>query len=125
MKQILQNLKTGKSGIVEVPYPAAKAGHLLIRTKASLISAGTERMLVEFGKAGYLSKAKNQPEKVKQVLDKIRTDGLLPTINAVRAKLDQAIPLGYCNIGVIEGFRNCELRDYELEDLGPDEIRPS
>lgn len=76
MKQILQNLKTGKTELVEVPSPAAKSGHLLIRTKASLISAGTERMLVEVGKAGYLSKAKSHPDKVKQVLDKIRTNGL-------------------------------------------------
>lgn len=67
-------------------------------------------MLVEFRKAGYLSKAKSQPEKVKQVLDKIRTDGLLPTFDAVRAKLDRAISLGYCNVGTIVGAQGEGLR---------------
>jgi len=101
MKQILQNLKSGLTEITEVPCPGTKAGHLLIQTRASLISAGTERMLVDFGKASYLQKARQQPDKVKQVLAKIRTDGLMPTINAVRSKLDQPIPLGYCNVGTI------------------------
>ena len=72
MKQILQNLKTGKTVNAEVPCPAIRIGHVLIQTSVSLISAGTERMLVEFSKGGLLAKA--QPDKVKQVLDKIRTD---------------------------------------------------
>jgi len=74
MKQILQNLKSGKTELVEVPAPQARAGDLLIATQRSLISAGTERMLVEFGQANLLQKARSQPDKVKQVLDKIRTD---------------------------------------------------
>ncbi len=65
------------------------------------MSAGTERMLVDFGKDGWIEKARQQPEKVKQVLDKIRTDGLLPTVDAVFNKLDEPLPLGYCNAGVI------------------------
>ena len=101
MKQILQSLKTGDTELVEVPCPQVKQGHLLIRTKASVVSAGTERMLVEFGKANMLDKARQQPDKVRQVLDKIKTDGLIPTIQAVRAKLDQPIPLGYSNAGVV------------------------
>ncbi|MCL0107398.1 bi-domain-containing oxidoreductase [Peptococcaceae bacterium] len=101
MKQILQSLKTGDTELVEVPCPQVKQGHLLIRTKASVVSAGTERMLVEFGKANILDKARQQPDKVMQVLDKIKTDGLIPTIQAVRAKLDQPIPLGYSNAGVV------------------------
>lgn len=76
-----------------------KRGHMLIRTTASLISAGTERMLVEFGKAGWIEKARQQPDKVRMVLDKIKTDGLMPTIEAVFNKLDQPLPLGYCNVG--------------------------
>jgi predicted dehydrogenase/threonine dehydrogenase-like Zn-dependent dehydrogenase len=101
MKQILQNLKTGVSELVEVPSPKLKSGNILIQTQYSLISVGTERMLVEFGKSGYITKANQQPEKVKQVLNKIKTDGLFTTIDAVRSKLDQSIPLGYCNVGVV------------------------
>lgn len=102
MKQILQNLKTGATEIVEVPLPAVGRGLVLIRTSRTLVSAGTERMLVEFGKAGWIDKARQQPDKVRQVLDKIRTDGLMPTIRAVRSKLDQPLPLGYCNVGVVQ-----------------------
>jgi predicted dehydrogenase/threonine dehydrogenase-like Zn-dependent dehydrogenase len=99
LKQILQNLKTGATETAEIPCPRMGAGQLLIRTTHSLISAGTERMLVEFGKAGLIDKARQQPDKVRQVLEKVRTDGLLPTIAAVRNKLDQQLPLGYCNVG--------------------------
>ena len=80
MKQILQNLKNGKTEIVEVPCPAVKAGHLLIQTTCSLVSLGTERMLVEFGHANLIQKTRQQPEKIKQVLDKVRSDGLLPQL---------------------------------------------
>ncbi|SMC26713.1 hypothetical protein SAMN02746041_02727 [Desulfacinum hydrothermale DSM 13146] len=85
--------------LADVSVPAVGAGKLLLRTRVSLISAGTERMLVDFGRAGWIAKARQQPEKVRQVLDKIRTDGLLPTVEAVRSKLDQPLPLGYCNVG--------------------------
>ena len=99
MKQILQNLKTGKMEVADLPCPQAGQGSVLIRTRASLISAGTERMLVEFSKANLIQKARQQPEKVRQVLDKIRTDGLVPTLEAVFRKLDEPLPLGYCNVG--------------------------
>ncbi len=110
MKQILQNLSTGQSELVEAPAPQARRGSLLIDTTVSLISTGTERMLVDFGKSGLIAKARSQPEKVRQVLDKVATDGLMTTIDAVRSKLGQPIPLGYCNVGVVresgvEGFR--------------------
>lgn len=101
MKQVLQNLKTGATELADVPTPLCRPGHLLIATRRSLISAGTERMLVEFGQANLLAKARAQPDKVRQVLDKIRTDGLLPTLEAVFARLDQPLPLGYCNAGVV------------------------
>lgn len=101
MKQVLQNLKDGTTEVAEVPCPRVGAGLLLIRTTRTLVSAGTERMLVDFGKAGFIDKARQQPEKVKMVLDKIRTDGLMPTIEAVRNKLDQPLPMGYCNVGQV------------------------
>jgi predicted dehydrogenase/threonine dehydrogenase-like Zn-dependent dehydrogenase len=72
---------------------------LLIQSTNTLVSAGTERMLVEFGKAGWIEKARQQPDKVRMVLDKIKTDGLQPTIEAVFNKLDQPLPMGYCNVG--------------------------
>lgn len=84
-----------------MPAPAVRGGQVLIRTRASLVSAGTERMLVEFGRANLLEKARRQPDKVYMVLDKIRTDGLMPTIEAVRNKLDQPLALGYCNVGTV------------------------
>jgi len=101
MKQILQNLKTGMTEIADVPCPQIKAGYLLIQTKASLVSAGTEKMLVEFAKANLFDKARQQPDKVRQVIQKIKTDGLLPTIETVHTKLDQPLPLGYCNAGMV------------------------
>lgn len=101
MRQVLQNLQTGETHLVEVPAPAFSKGKVLIQSKTSLISTGTERMLVDFGKSSLLAKARNQPDKLKQVLNKVKTDGLLTTIDAVRSKLAQPIPLGYCNVGVI------------------------
>ena len=101
MKQIIQDLKSGATILEEVPVPQVKSGCVLIRTTRSLVSLGTERMLVEFGKANLIDKAKQQPDKVKQTLDKIRTDGLTATLNAVKNKLDQPLPLGYCNVGQV------------------------
>ena len=100
MKQLLQNLKTGVTEIVEVPCPAVGHGHILIRSSRTLVSAGTERIMSDFGKAGWIEKARQQPEKVKQVLDKLRTDGVIPTMEAVFNKLDEPMPLGYCNAGL-------------------------
>lgn len=93
MKQIVQDLKTGDTKLLEVPDIYCKSGHNLISTKVSLISVGTERMLVDFGKAGFVEKARQQPDKVRMVLDKVRTDGLFPTMDAVRAKLDLSLIL--------------------------------
>lgn len=101
MKQIFQNFRNGDTNVVDVPAPRLTAGNLLIQTSASLISAGSEKTLVEFGKGSLLAKAKAQPDKVKQVLDKIKTDGLMPTMEAVFSKLNEPMPLGYCNAGVV------------------------
>jgi len=87
--------------IAEVPCPQVGKRQVLIQTKASLISAGTERMLIEFSKANLIQKARQQPDKVKQVLDKMKSDGLMPTLDAVFRKLDEPLPLGYCNAGVV------------------------
>jgi threonine dehydrogenase-like Zn-dependent dehydrogenase len=101
MKQILQDLSNGQTFLKEAPAPSVSSGSIIIETQKSLISAGTERMLVDFGRASILQKAKQQPDKVRQVIEKARTDGIATTIDAVRSKLDQPIPLGYSNIGII------------------------
>lgn len=109
MKQVLQHLRTGQIELADVPCPAVRPGHLLVQTTRTLISAGTERMLVEFGQASLIAKARSQPEKVRQVLEKIRTDGLMPTLEAVFNKLDEPLPLGYCSVGrVVEVGRGVE-----------------
>lgn len=104
MKQILQSFKTGETILETVPAPRIQSGQLLIRTTRSLVSLGTERMLVEFGKASLLQKARQQPDKVKMVLDKVHSDGLMPTLEAVFNKLEQPLPLGYCNVGRVVGI---------------------
>ncbi len=104
MKQILQNMGSGETTLITAPSPQEKSGTLLIHSTASLISAGTERMLVEFGQASFIQKARKQPDKVKMVLDKVKTDGLMTTIDAVKSKLDQPLPLGYCNVGVVSAI---------------------
>ena len=101
MKQIIQDLSSGDTILEDIPAPLVKPGHVLIQTTRSLVSLGTERMLVEFGKSNLFQKAKQQPDKVKEVFNKIKTDGLKPTINAVFNKLGQPIPLGYCNVGKV------------------------
>ncbi|MBK86633.1 MAG: dehydrogenase [Flavobacteriaceae bacterium] len=101
MKQILQSFKTGITELAELPSPKVKSGQVLIKTTRSLVSLGTERMLVEFGKASLIQKARQQPDKVKMVLDKIKTEGLMPTLETVFNKLEQPLPLGYCNVGKV------------------------
>lgn len=103
MKQIIQDLSSGDTLLAELPAPTLRSGQLLIRTHRSLVSLGTEKMLVDFGKAGWIAKARSQPEKVKQVLEKIQSDGLRPTLEAVFRKLGEPLPLGYCNAGEVIG----------------------
>ena len=101
VRQILQNLGSGETLLADVPCPAPRRGWLRVATQASLLSLGTERMLVQFGQSNLIQKARQQPEKVKQVLQKVKVDGLAATLDAVRSKLDQPLPLGYCNAGVV------------------------
>ena len=115
MKQLIQNFKTGETILEEIPVPQVRKGCVLIKTSRSLVSLGTEKMLVEFGKANFLEKARQQPEKVKQVFDKIKTNGLKPTIEAIFRKLSEPIPLGYCNVGEVvavgEGITELKIGD--------------
>ena len=101
MKQIIQDLISGQIIIRKIPMPLVKHGQLLIKSTTSLVSLGTEKMLVEFGKANLFNKIRQQPDKVKQVLNKIKTDGLIPTITTVQSKIDHPLPLGYCNAGEV------------------------
>jgi len=102
MKQLLQNINNGETVIVDVPIPQVQAGMALVHTRASLVSAGTERMLVEFGGKSLLGKALSRPDLVKQMTDKARREGVLSTIEAAFNRLDQPMPLGYSSSGVIE-----------------------
>ena len=101
MRQIIQHLGSGRTELLDVPAPGPRPGRLLVRATRSLVSLGTERMLVEFGRGGWLSKARQQPEKFRAVLAKIRSEGFFATVSAVRSKLAQPIPLGYCHVGEV------------------------
>ena len=110
MKQIFQSLKDGTTSVQNVPSPICKEGHVLIESKVSLVSPGTERMLIDFGKSNAFQKAKSQPDKVRDVIEKAKTDGIAATIDAVRSKLDQPFAPGYCNVGRVatskaDGFK--------------------
>ena len=115
MKQILQSFKSGNTILEEFPVPSIGEGSVLIQTTCSLVSLGTERMLVEFGKASLVEKARQQPEKVEQVLDKIKAEGLLPTMEAVFNKLGQPIPLGYCNVGKVIALGS-RVKEFSISD---------
>lgn len=101
MKQILQSYKTGELWLAEIPVPACKSGGVVIRTVNSFVSAGTERMLVDFAKKNLIGKALAMPDQVKKVLRKMKTEGIFSTLEKVQAKLDQPIPLGYSCSGVV------------------------
>jgi predicted dehydrogenase/threonine dehydrogenase-like Zn-dependent dehydrogenase len=115
MKQIIQSFKTGETILADLPAPQVSRGCILIQTTGSLVSLGTERMLVEFGKSNLIQKARQQPDKVKQVLDKIKTEGLMPTLEAVFNKLGQPLPLGYCNVGKVISIGE-SVNDFKIGD---------
>jgi predicted dehydrogenase len=104
MKQLLQNVKTGKSTVEDVPVPTAREGQALVKVEASLVSAGTERMVVEFAEKSLLGKARSRPDLVKQVVDKARREGLVNTAQAAFNRLDQPMALGYSSAGTIIGL---------------------
>ena len=111
MKQIFQNLKNGEIFFLEVPYPNLEKNKIIIKTNESLISSGTERYLLDFGKSSYFQKAKSEPERVKQVISKIRTDGVISTFKAVNSKLDRPFPMGYCNVGIVDKTSCLEFKE--------------
>ncbi len=101
MKQVIQSARSGKLALKEVPAPLVRSGHVLVRNRASLISAGTERMVIDFAKKSLAGKAKDRPDLVRKVLDKARRDGVAATFKAVMARLDEPLPLGYSAAGEI------------------------
>jgi len=101
MKQVLQNMRDGKTVVTEVPLPNPRPGQALVRVAASLVSAGTERMLVEFGGKSLIGKARSRPDLVRQVVDKVKREGVVPTLQATFNRLDQPMPLGYSSAGTI------------------------
>lgn len=101
MKQLLQNIKNGQTIIEDVPVPTPREGQALVKVSASLVSAGTERMVVEFAEKSYLGKARSRPDLVKQTLDKAKREGIMPTVQAVFNRLDQPMGLGYSTAGTI------------------------
>lgn len=102
MKQLLQNLRSGETQVADVPVPSVRPGMALVRTAASLVSAGTERTLVEFAEKNLVDKARSRPDLVRQVLDKARREGVLSTMEATLNRLDQPMPLGYSSAGIVE-----------------------
>src|SRR5574341_343432 len=101
MKQLLQNIKNGKSMVEEVPIPTPREGQALVKVEASLVSAGTERMMVEFAEKSLIGKARSRPDLVKQVIDKARREGLANTAQAAFSRLNQPMALGYSSAGTI------------------------
>jgi predicted dehydrogenase len=101
MKQLLQSVRTGEVTVVDAPAPQVRRGHVLVQTTASLISAGTERMVMEFASKSLLDKARARPDLVRQVLDKAQREGFLTTLEAVRSRLDQPLSLGYSSAGEV------------------------
>lgn len=101
MKQVVQNMKSGKTEVIEVPTPGVRAGTILVRTAASLVSAGTERNLVEFAEKSLVGKARSRPDLMKQVVEKARREGILTTLDSAMNRLDQPLALGYSSAGTV------------------------
>src|SRR6476659_1513624 len=101
MKQLLQNLRTGEATVAEVPVPVVQPGRVLVRTAASLISAGTERALTELGQKSLLGKARERQELMAKVWEKVRTEGVAQALEGVRDKLDQSHAVGYSSAGLV------------------------
>jgi len=122
MKQLAQRMRDGELRVVDVPTPELDDWKVLVRTEASLVSAGTERAKVEVGRESLLGKARRRPDDVQQVLEKVRTEGIGATIDAVRSRLETLSPLGYCAAGRVEyvGRHVRDVRPGELVACGGD-----
>lgn len=113
MKQLLQNMRDGKTLVADVPVPVPQVGQALVQVAASLVSAGTERMLVEFGEKSLLGKARSRPDLVRQMLEKAQREGLIPTVQAAFSRLDQPMALGYSSAGTIVSLGR-GMEDYKV-----------
>ncbi len=102
MKQVLQSMKSGKTSVEDIPDPQVRPGTALVRTVCSLVSAGTERMVVEFAEKNLLDKVRSRPDLAKQVIDKALKEGPLTALDAAFNRLDQPMVLGYSSSGVVE-----------------------
>src|SRR6185503_13380858 len=102
MRQVVQNVKNGQLEVREVPPPALRGGGVLVRTAASIISPGTEKMVLELGKKSLIGKARERPDLVRQVISRARTHGIAATVQSVMSKMDQALNLGYSAAGLVE-----------------------
>ncbi|GAP15239.1 predicted dehydrogenase [Longilinea arvoryzae] len=115
MKQLLQNMRDGKAQVVEVPVPQPRRGAALVQVASSLVSAGTERMVVEFAEKSLIGKAQSRPDLVRQVLDKARREGILTTVESAFNRLDQPMALGYSTAGTVvavgEGLTGVQVGD--------------
>ncbi len=116
MKQIFENLKTGEIELLDVPMPNVGKGKVLVKNHFSLISSGTERTILEFGNKGLLAKAKSRPDLVKQVLEKVKSEGLLTTYKKAMQKLEDFLPLGYSSAGEVVSVSN-DVNDIHIGDL--------
>lgn len=101
MKQVIQSFRTGRLSVADVPVPVLRPPGILVRNVVSLISAGTERMIVDFAEKNLLEKARARPDLVRQVLDKAQREGILSTVESVRNRLDQPLALGYSSAGIV------------------------
>ena len=101
MKILTQNLKTGETDILNVPSPQTNSNKIRVKNKYSLISTGTESSIVNFGKDNWINKAKKQPDKVKDVINKIKSSGLVDTFKAIKNKLNSPMVMGYSAVGAI------------------------
>ena len=115
MKQIIQSFKNGELWLAEVPVPACKSVGAVVRTRASFVSAGTERMLVDFARKNIMGKVLQMPDQVQKVIRKMKSEGIFETLEKVKAKLDQPIPLGYSSAGIIEELGHA-MRGYAVGD---------
>src|SRR5262245_8789279 len=101
MLQVVQNVRTGGQSVLTVPEPLARPGHVVIGNVRSVLSAGTEKMVMELAKKSLLGKARERPDHVRRVLQKLKTEGFFQTLAQVREKLDEPMPMGYSSAGVV------------------------
>ncbi len=100
-RKLIQDVRNGEISLVEVPPPMASPGHVLIENRASVISAGTEKATMALSKKSLLGKARERPEEVRRVIQKVKQQGIVETVRQVREKLDEPISMGYCSSGIV------------------------